>query len=83
MKKTMGFHSNSPDNVYGFAVGSSVGVVQYFLNIHLPTDFWSKLFEAGLTAGICGFIGMLGKELFIVARRAFIAYFRHRKKRPK
>lgn len=68
------------DNFIAITAGAIGGIVQYMLNFHLPVDFWSKLLEAVFTAGLAGFAGMVGKELFVLARRALIAYFKTRKK---
>lgn len=63
----------------GFAIGAVTGMFKLIINIHLPVEFFSKLFESALTAGVCGFIGVAGKELWVVSKRAFIAYFKNRK----
>jgi uncharacterized membrane protein YjjP (DUF1212 family) len=75
----MGLTPENLDNKLSFALGVAGGVVQYMLNIHLQVDFWSKLLEAVITAGLAGFAGMIGKELFVLAKRHFGAYFNKRK----
>lgn len=75
----MGWTPENMDNKIAFACGVISGVVQYMLNIHLPVDFWSKLLEAVITAGLAGFAGMIGKELFVLAKRHLGAYFNNRK----
>lgn len=80
MKKAMGWQPEQIDNRVGIIAGMIAGVWQYLLNIHLPVDFLSKLLESVVTAGLAGFAGMMGKELFVITRRAFIAYFKTRKK---
>ena len=65
----------------GFIAGMVGGIYQWSLNINLPTDFLSKLVEGGITAIVCGFVGMAGKELYQVTQKAFKAYFKGRRKR--
>lgn len=80
MKKAMGWQPEQQvNNKIGFAFGLIGGVWQFMMNIHLPMDFWSKLIEGVITAGVCGFAGMAGKELFVITRRSLIAYFKTRK----
>lgn len=80
-QKIMGWQPENGDNRLSFTIGSIVGFIQYWLNIHLPVDFWSKLLEGVITALLCGFGGMLGKELFKITKRAFVEYFKTRKKK--
>lgn len=75
--KTMQLHNI--DNIACWALGAVVGLVKLVLNIHLPLEFGSKLLEGAITAGVCGFFSWMGKELFMLARRAFLAYFKTRK----
>lgn len=77
----MGFQNG--DNKVAYTLGLIGGICQWMMNIQLPTDFWSKLFESAITAAVCGFVGIAGKELYKVARRALIAYFFNRKNRKK
>jgi hypothetical protein len=79
MKHAMSWQDNQINTKLGFVIGALTGLTKMVLNVHLPIDFISKLFESALTAGICGFIGVAGKELFVVAKRAFTAYFKKRK----
>lgn len=80
--KSMGWENNHDpvDNRVGFSAGVIGGIVQYFLNIHLEVDFWSKLLQAVLTAGLCGFVGIAGKELFVVLKDSLKEYFKSKKK---
>lgn len=79
-QKVMGWQPEQADNRFAFVLGIIGGVWQFILNIHLPADFLSKLMEGAITAGVCGFAGIMGKELFKVTRRAFFTYF---KRKPK
>lgn len=79
MKKSMGWQPEQVDNRIGFTLGLIGGIWQFVMNIHLPLDFLSKLVEGAITAGVCGFAGIFGKELFVIARRSVIAYFKTRK----
>jgi hypothetical protein len=53
--------------------------VSYILDIKLPVGFGSKLLEGAIMAGVGGVFGWLGKQLCVVASRAFKAYFITRK----
>jgi hypothetical protein len=77
MKQLMWWQDNN--NKLGFTIGAITGIWKYVANIRLPLEFPSKLIEAGITAGVCGLMGLAGKELWIVGKRAFIAYFKKRK----
>ena len=57
------------------------GAYSTIANINLPTDFWSKLFEATLTAGMCGAAGWVGKLIVQTAYRALKTYFKNRKRK--
>jgi hypothetical protein len=81
--KLMGHQFEDGNNRLGFAIGVVTGVIQFFLKIDVPTDFWSKLLGASITAGVCGFVGVMGKELFVIAKNNFLQYFRARKKTKK
>lgn len=81
--KLMGHHLEDGNNKLGFAIGVVTGVFQFFLKINVPTDFWSKLLGASITAGVCGFVGVMGKELFVIAKNSFVEYYRARKKTKK
>lgn len=70
-QKLMGWQPQA-DNKIGFISGLAGGAYQYILNINLPIDFWSKLVEAGITAIVCGFAGVAGKELYKIIRSAII-----------
>lgn len=65
----------------GFIFGFGGAVYKMILNVHLPMDQLSKFIENVITAGVCGFIGVAGKDLWLLAKRSFKAYFRTRKKR--
>ena len=78
-RNLMGWQPENADNRLSFTIGSLVGFIQYWLNIHLPVDFWSKLLEGVITALLCGFAGMIGKELFTITKKALVEYFRSRK----
>jgi energy-converting hydrogenase Eha subunit A len=67
----------------GFIIGALTGMSKYILNFHLPLEFPSKLVEAGITAAVCGMMGVAGKELWVVGKRAFVAYFKNRKSKRK
>lgn len=75
-----GMSIHSIENAVFVAFGAIVGLVKLFvLNIHLPVDFSSKLLEGAITAAVCGSISWIAKEVCVVAKKAFIAYFKTRK----
>lgn len=45
------------------------GMVNYLLKIGMDQQFISKLIEAGATAFICGFLGVMGKHIFTVIKK--------------
>lgn len=47
-----------------FVLGSGAGLTQYILQANMDAPFAAKLIQAGITALICGFLGMAGKWLF-------------------
>lgn len=79
----MGYHNEnqSTNNPLAFISGVVGGIVQYFMNIHLNIDFWSKLLESAITAGVCGFVGIAGKEIFVVLKESILDYFKSPKKK--
>jgi hypothetical protein len=79
MKRLMGWQPEHANNRLSFTIGSIVGSIQYMLNVHLPTDFASKLLEGILTAGLAGFAGMGGKWLFEITKKYLTEYFTNRK----
>jgi hypothetical protein len=80
MKKLIWGVIHSANNKIAALFGITGGMFQFRLNIKVPVDFWSKLGEAGITAAFCGFLGVLGKELYKVLRNSVVAYFRSFKK---
>lgn len=76
---SMGWHPENSDNRLAYVCGFIGALYQFILNIRLPVDFWSKFLEATVTAGVCGFVGMVGKELFNLAKKYLVAYFKTRK----
>lgn len=49
--------------LWGFIPGAGGGLYDYYIQIHIDAAFWQKLFEAGLTALVCGIVGAIGKKL--------------------
>lgn len=81
--KTMGLdgsenHQNH-DNSIAYISGVIGAFYQFLMNIHLDIDFWSKLLEAAITAGVCGFVGVAGKEIFVLIKDSFKEYFSREK----
>jgi len=79
--KLMGF--NIPENdgtKVSIAAGLIGGAHSYLANIHVPTDGWSKLIEAVVTALLCGAAGWTGKLVAQTAYRSLKMFFINRKK---
>ena len=56
---------NEPvNNRLSFAIGAVVGLYKSLLTFALSENFGQKMLEAGITAIVCGFLGMLGKQIF-------------------
>ena len=71
------------DKIIAFTAGAIGGVAKYIMNVHLQIEFFSKLFESAITAGVCGFIGIAGKELYVLAKKHLTAYFKNRKNKKR
>lgn len=84
--KTVGIHNNS-DTKIGAICGLLAGLWQFLMNyqfnIGLIIINISKIVEAGITAAVAGFMGILGKEIYKIGRNAWVAYFRARKAKRK
>ena len=76
MKRVGAVDSNTK---FGFIAGMAGGVYQWMLNINLHTGFFSKLMEGAITAVVCGFVGMAGKELYTITMKAIKEYFKKHK----
>lgn len=70
-------------NPLAFAAGMIGGVMHFIMNIQFDVDFLSKLIEAAITAAVCGFVGIAGKEIFVVAKNSFKEYMKARRERRK
>lgn len=53
-----------PDTAIGFVLGLIGGCFNYMLQVANETPYFFKLLEAGLTAFICGALGVAGKYFF-------------------
>lgn len=78
--KYMGWQPEHANNRLAYAFGFIGALYKSIGNINLPIDGWSKLLEAGIMAGFCGFAGMLGKWLFEITKKYLTVYFKGRKK---
>lgn len=79
--KAMGIHMDSPNNKLGFTSGAIGGISDYIAHISWDMNYWDGLFHAAITAAVCGFLGIAGKELYILAKKGFKEYFGKRKKK--
>lgn len=55
------------DLIIGFGCGMTGGFIKYMssgINTMLDIGFTGRLFEAGLTAFVCGLLGVAGKHSF-------------------
>lgn len=77
MKQLMWWQDNN--NKLTFSIGVITGMYKYLMDVRIPIEFPSKLIESGITAAVCGLMGVVGKEIWVVGKRAFIAYFKKRK----
>ena len=60
------------DTLIGFFSGMIGGFVKYASGVMLQIGFMGRLFEAGLTALVCGFLGVAGKHLFDWLKKKYI-----------
>lgn len=58
------------DNLIGFFAGMFGGFIKYMSL--LDTGFGSRLLEAGMTAMVCGFLGVAGKHSFDWLRKKYL-----------
>jgi uncharacterized membrane protein YebE (DUF533 family) len=65
------------DNITSFGIGAIAGIVKFIFTLNIATDSASRIGEAVMTAGLCGFAGMAGKELYGYIKKAFF------KRKPK
>lgn len=77
----MGWQPDQTNNKLAYLFGFIGALYQAIANIKVPIDDWSKLLESGITAGVCGFVGMAGKWLFEVSKKYLTEYFQNRKTR--
>jgi hypothetical protein len=58
------------NNFLGIASGCIGGLGRFFLQVN-PAPLQMRIIEAAFTALICGFMGYLGKELYIAIKKKF------------
>lgn len=64
LNKTQMNH-NAFENWFAWVCGVVGGGVHFtFLEIHANLSDWLALGRAGITAVVCGFLGMAGKEIY-------------------
>jgi len=59
------------DTKIGFIVGMTGGMLKYISGALLDISFAGRLVEAGLTAMVCGFLGVAGKHTFYWLRKKY------------
>ena len=67
------------DKLIAWHAGLVGGIAQYVSNVGLPITIVSKQVEGIITAILCGFGGLLGKELFVITKKSVKEYFKKRK----
>jgi len=83
--KSMGYQPEQGNNRLSYALGFIGALYQWYrdlqlyMDIHLPIDYFSTALKGMITAGLCGFAGMLGKWLFEVTKKYLTEYFQNRK----
>lgn len=81
----MGWQPDQANNRLSYALGFIGAFYQWFrdvklyMDIHLQIDYFSTALKGMITAGLCGFAGMLGKWVFEIAKIALVDYFKSRK----
>jgi hypothetical protein len=66
--KTM---QHNVDNITSFGLGSIAGIIKFYTTLNISVDSVSHIGEAVITAGMCGFAGMVGKEMYVYIKKAF------------
>lgn len=71
--KTMEHHSGM-EKLIVFITSAVIGIWKLMSGsiLFIDASFWAKLFEAGLTAGVCGFLGVAGKYSFDWLRKKYL-----------
>jgi hypothetical protein len=59
------------DYIIAFFFGMFGGIIKYANLLYLDVSFWGRLLEAGLTALVCGFLGVAGKHLYDWIRKKY------------
>jgi hypothetical protein len=80
MKNVHAMENNPLDATIGLLAGLVGGVTKYLIDVPIvPGSFFIALAEAGLTALLCGFLGVAGKHLFgIVIKKIFSRKKQHK-----
>lgn len=62
------------DSIVAFFSGMFGGFIKYMAGVLLlDVGFISRLFEAGATALVCGFLGIAGKRLYEFVQKKFFS----------
>lgn len=59
------------DTIIAFFTGMIGGFIKYTSGVILQIGFIGRLFEAGITALVCGFLGIAGKHIFDYLKRKY------------
>lgn len=66
--------NNMKDNLIAWHIGVIGGITQWANNMYLSLGTISTMVEGAITAILCGFSGLLGKELFILVKKTWKQY---------
>lgn len=75
-QRTNAMHEERFFSNYCFVWGLMGGFGSMYLNIHVPKDLWSKVFEAAITAAVSTFMGLVVKAIWSVTKAALREYIR-------
>lgn len=68
---TFKMDKNDPSWLAAYLLGVGGGTLKFLLQFNANSDFIVKLLHAGITALVCGFLGMAGKWAFDVVKVKF------------
>jgi hypothetical protein len=63
-------YNNNHDNWIGFMIGMISGIVKF---LFIDPALFSRFLEAGITAVVCGVLGMLGKDVYVWVKNKMLS----------
>lgn len=68
--------SSNRDIIHAIIFGGSAGMVRYIhLYLMFDTTALTRMIEPAITAAVCAFAAMLGKEMYRWVKSAYIKFF--------